>query len=150
MLVWISSPVRSKKPVLMNTTRSFAARIHSFKLTEVRRSSSIMPTLIVKRSRPRASSIRPNNSLVNATSSGPCILGFTMLMLLAVEFWYGLLPFKSCIAISEVIMPSMMPSGTSLPFSSMIAGLVIRCPTLRTNSMLRPFREISPPLTLVY
>ena len=33
MLVWISSPVRSRKPVLIKTIRSFAARIHSFKFT---------------------------------------------------------------------------------------------------------------------
>ena len=58
MLVWISSPVRSKKPVLMNTTRSFAARMHSFRLTVVRRSSSMMPILRVFRLSPRASSIR--------------------------------------------------------------------------------------------
>lgn len=42
--VWISSPVRSKKPVLMNTIRSLAWRMHSLRLTVVRRSSSIMPT----------------------------------------------------------------------------------------------------------
>ena len=41
--VWISSPVRSRKPVLMNTTRSLAARMHSLRLTVVRRSSSMMP-----------------------------------------------------------------------------------------------------------
>ena len=31
--VWISSPVRSRKPVLMKTTRSLAARMHSLRLT---------------------------------------------------------------------------------------------------------------------
>ena len=35
------------KPVLIKATRDFASRIHSFKLTVVRRSSSIMPILIV-------------------------------------------------------------------------------------------------------
>ena len=45
--VWISSPVRSRKPVLMNTTRSLAARMHSLRLTVVRRSSSMMPILMV-------------------------------------------------------------------------------------------------------
>ena len=34
-------------------------------------------TLAVKRGKPSASSTRPNSSHVNATSSGPCILGFT-------------------------------------------------------------------------
>ena len=28
--VWISSPVRSRKPVLMNTTRRLIARMHSY------------------------------------------------------------------------------------------------------------------------
>ena len=49
MLVWISSPVRSRKPVLMKMTRSFAGRMHSFRLTVVRRSSSMMPILRVLR-----------------------------------------------------------------------------------------------------
>jgi hypothetical protein len=39
----------------------------------------------------------------------------------------------SCSAISAVIGASMMPSGTSLPSRSRIAGLVIRWPTLRTS-----------------
>ena len=45
--VWISSPVRSRNPVLMNATRDFAARMHSFRLTVVRRSSSMMPSFTV-------------------------------------------------------------------------------------------------------
>jgi hypothetical protein len=45
--VWISSPVRSRKPVLMKATRCFAARMHSLRLTEVRRSSSMMPSFTV-------------------------------------------------------------------------------------------------------
>ena len=47
MLVWISSPVRSRKPVLMKMMRSRAARMHSLRLTVVRRSSSMMPILSV-------------------------------------------------------------------------------------------------------
>ena len=45
--VWISSPVRSRKPVLMKTTRCFAARMHSLRLTLVRRSSSMIPSFTV-------------------------------------------------------------------------------------------------------
>src|SRR3954466_7890950 len=45
--VWISSPVRSRKPVLMNTTRSAAARMAALRLVVVRRSSSMMPILRV-------------------------------------------------------------------------------------------------------
>ncbi|MNN35634.1 hypothetical protein D3C81_1494890 [compost metagenome] len=78
MEVWISSPVRSRKPVLMNTTRSLAALMQALRLTVVRRSSSMIPTFRVLRGRPSKSSMRPNSSLVNAASSGPCIFGFTI------------------------------------------------------------------------
>src|SRR5680860_933940 len=49
--------------------------MQAFKFTVVRRSSSIMPTFKVKRGKPKASSTRPKNSLVNATSSGPKMHG---------------------------------------------------------------------------
>ena len=45
--VWISSPVRSRKPVLMNTMRFEARWMQALRLTVVRRSSSMMPTLMV-------------------------------------------------------------------------------------------------------
>ena len=76
--VWISSPVRSRKPVLMNTTRSAAALMQARRFAEVRRSSSMMPTLMVASGSPSTSSTRLNSSQVKATSSGPCILGLTM------------------------------------------------------------------------
>ncbi len=76
--VWISSPVRSRKPVLMKTTRSFAARMHSLRLTVVRRSSSMMPIFSVFGAMPSAASTRLNSSTVKATSSGPCIFGLTI------------------------------------------------------------------------
>ena len=76
--VWISSPVRSRKPVLMNTTRSFAAAMQAARLALVRRSSSMMPIFSVALGKPRTCSTRPNNSAANATSSGPCIFGLTM------------------------------------------------------------------------
>jgi hypothetical protein len=52
MLVWISSPVRSRKPVLMKIDPARAARMHSLRLTVVRRSSSMMPILRVLRRAP--------------------------------------------------------------------------------------------------
>ena len=76
--VWISSPVRSRKPVLMKISRSRAARMHALRLSVVRRSSSITPSLSVFRGSSSTSSMRANSSTVKATSSGPCCLGLTM------------------------------------------------------------------------
>src|SRR6266849_4800284 len=45
--VWISSPVRSRKPVLMKQMRLEAFWIQALRLTVVRRSSSMMPTFMV-------------------------------------------------------------------------------------------------------
>jgi len=45
--VWISSPVRSRNPVLMNMSLDLTARMHSLRFTVVRRSSSMTPTLTV-------------------------------------------------------------------------------------------------------
>ena len=76
--VWISSPVRSRKPVLMKTIRSPAARMHALRFTVVRRSSSMMPIFrccAAGRACPRRAAKR---SLANATSSGPCIFGLTI------------------------------------------------------------------------
>ena len=52
--VWISSPVRSRNPVLMNAMRSRAACTHALRLAEVRRSSSMIPSLMVRAGRPRS------------------------------------------------------------------------------------------------
>src|SRR5215813_11615350 len=46
----------------MKTTRSAAARMHSFRLTLVRRSSSMMPTFRVSRGKAIMSSTRSNSS----------------------------------------------------------------------------------------
>jgi hypothetical protein len=78
MQVCISSPVRSRKPVLMKATRLAAAAMQALRLTLVRRSSSMMPSLTVLSFRPSSFSTRPNSSLAKATSAGPCILGLTM------------------------------------------------------------------------
>ena len=51
--------------------------MQALRFSVVRRSSSMIPTLIVSGGRPSSSSTRPNSSTVNATSSGPCIFGFT-------------------------------------------------------------------------
>ena len=61
----------------MNATRSRAASMQALRLSVVRRSSSMIPTLMVSRGRPSTCSTRANSSTVNATSSGPCIFGFT-------------------------------------------------------------------------
>ena len=78
MAVCISSPVRSRKPVLMKATRLPAASIQAFRLTEVRRSSSMMPSFTVESDRLSTFSTRLNSSQAKATSRGPCILGLTM------------------------------------------------------------------------
>ncbi|OQC02114.1 MAG: hypothetical protein BWX79_02839 [Alphaproteobacteria bacterium ADurb.Bin100] len=78
MAVCISSPVRSRKPVLIKATRLFAAAMQAFRLTLVRRSSSMMPSLTVLSGRPSTCSTRLNSSQAKATSAGPCILGLTM------------------------------------------------------------------------
>ena len=88
MLVCISSPVLSKNPVLINTILSLASYIHCFRLIVVLLSSSMIPIFNVFFSKPNASSIRPNNSTVAATSSGPCILGLTIYMLFVLLFEY--------------------------------------------------------------
>ncbi|MNT61053.1 hypothetical protein D3C72_1986690 [compost metagenome] len=126
MEVWISSPVRSRKPVLMNTTRSLAALMQALRLMVVRRSSSMMPTFRVLRGRPSTSSTRPKISVAKATSSGPCIFGLTMYIEPVRVFLRLVLPLRLCSAIRPVNRPSWMPSGTSLPAASRMAGLVIR------------------------
>ena len=54
------------------------AAMQALRLTLVRRSSSMMPSLTVCVGNPRICSTRPNNSSAKATSAGPCILGLTM------------------------------------------------------------------------
>ena len=76
--VCISSPVLSKNPVFMNTVLSLAALMHSFRLTVVRLSSSIIPILRVFLFNSSASSTSEKILQANLTSSGPCILGLTM------------------------------------------------------------------------
>ena len=51
--------------------------MQALRLSVVRRSSSMIPTLMVSGGRPSSSSTRPNSSTAKATSSGPCIFGFT-------------------------------------------------------------------------
>ena len=147
MALWISSPVRSRKPVLMNATRDAAAPMQALRLTLVRRSSSMMPIFRVWRWSCRRSSIRLNNCSAKATSAGPCIFGLTMYTLPARE-----LPrrCRSCTAIRLVMTPSRIPSGISSPWLSRIAGLVIRCPTLRINNNERPGSVSDEPSAPVY
>ncbi|MNJ54532.1 hypothetical protein D3C77_499760 [compost metagenome] len=140
MAVCISSPVRSRKPVLMNTTRDAALAMQALRLTLVRRSSSMMPIFRVLRGMPSRSSTWLKISAAKATSSGPCIFGLTMYTLPLRVFLRLVLPLRLCRAIRLVNRPSWMPSGISLPWASRIAGLVIRWPTLRMNSSERPGR----------
>ncbi len=133
----------------MKTTRSLARRIHSARFTVVRRSSSMMPTLRVLRGNSKRSSICENSSTARLTSSGPCILGFTIYMEPVREFFSSPVPLRSCSAQKVVNRPSRKPSGISLPAASTIAGLVMRWPTLRTKSRLRPGSVRVPPSGVV-
>ena len=137
MEVWISSPVRSRNPVLIKMTRSEAARIHSLRLTVVRRSSSMMPIFIVPGVMFSNCSVRSKSSTQNATSSGPCIFGLTTYIAPLRELRLAG-SLRSCRAISAVITASIMPSNTSFPSPSRIAGLVIKWPTFRTSMRARP------------
>ncbi|MDT4867267.1 hypothetical protein FQZ97_1021660 [compost metagenome] len=64
--------------MLMKATRLEAAAMQALRFTDVRRSSSMMPSLTVLSGRPSSFSTRPKSSAANATSAGPCILGLTM------------------------------------------------------------------------
>ena len=52
---------------------------------------------------------------------------------------------RSCSAIKAVTTESIIPSNTSLPLSSRIAGLVIKCPTFLTSINARPGNENEVP-----
>ena len=125
----------------MKATRLAAAAMQAFRFTEVRRSSSMMPSLTVLSGRPRSFSTRAKSSAAKATSAGPCILGLTMYteprreLRMAAPAGF----FRSCSAMVVVTTASMIPSGISRPSSPQrMAGLVMRWPTLRTNSSERP------------
>ena len=101
--------------------------MQALRLSVVRRSSSMMPTLMVSGGRPSTSSTRENRSIVNATSSGPCIFGFTTYIEPVREFRSSPRPLQ----VGEAAEPgqtraSRMPSGTSLPSLSSTASVVIR------------------------
>ena len=140
--VWISSPVRSRNPVLMNTTRSLAAAMQAARLALVRRSSSMIPIFSVACGRPRNCSTRVNISQAKAISSGPCILGFTIYTEPSRLLRRA---FRSCIAISAVTAASSMPSGISAPAPSSTASVNMWWPTLRISIRLRPGSTTSPP-----
>ena len=113
--VWISSPVRSRKPVLMKTTRSRAARMHALRLTVVRRSSSMMPILSVWRGRP-SSVLDAPEQLVGEGD----LVGAVHLRLDDVDRARAAVAqrsrghCRSCIATSAVTAASRMPSGISV------------------------------------
>ena len=128
--------------MFIKITLCLAISIHSFKFTVVLLSSSIIPSFTVFSGKLKILSTSENKSQVNFTSSGPCILGFTIYILFVFEFLYTPLPIMSCMAIHTVKKASIIPSGTSLPFRSLIAGLVIKCPTFLTNMRLLPGSSI--------
>mmetsp|Transcript_10634 Transcript_10634/g.30111 ORF Transcript_10634/g.30111 Transcript_10634/m.30111 type:complete len:239 (-) Transcript_10634:972-1688(-) len=134
-LVCISSPVLSRNPVLMKKILSFTARMHSFRFALVRRSSSIIPTLMHLWGRPASSSHLPNVRFTKSTSAGPCIFGFTMYMLpvLLLPWW----PRISWSAATDVNARSSRPSGTGFPFH-LHASLNIMIPTLRISRVAVP------------
>mmetsp|Transcript_31676 Transcript_31676/g.73237 ORF Transcript_31676/g.73237 Transcript_31676/m.73237 type:complete len:206 (-) Transcript_31676:705-1322(-) len=142
--VWISSPVRSRKPVLMKQTRSLACSMHAPRLAEVRLSSSIMPILRVCRGSPSSSSTRSKSATFMATSSGPCILGLTIKMLPWRELRRSTsVPLRSCRPAKEVMSASSTCSGIAAPDGRVTAS-VYRCiPTLRTSMSERRGISIS-------
>src|ERR1700738_1861583 len=144
--VWISSPVRSRKPVLMKTTRSAAARIAAFRLTVVRRSSSMIPILSVLRGNNNKSSTRAKSSSVNATSAGPCIFGLTLRDVLRVD------PDGVGIHVMSNVADQHQTAPGQRQFAA--GGLLVRAirvePTVHHPSRLieargqRPLRQLQP------
>ena len=134
----------------MNATLDFAERIHSFKFALVLLSSSIIPILTVFNGNPKIFSTLEKISSVNATSSGPCILGFTMYTEPFKEFRIPEDLDKSCIAIIIVHIASIKPSPTSLPELSNTLGLVIKWPTFLFNIKDLPFKIAFVPSVFIY
>ncbi len=103
--------------------------MQALRFAEVRRSSSMIPSLIVPRPSPSRSSTAANRSSVNLTSSGPCIFGFTAYIEPVRELVRSLRPWMSTRLQSAVMIASRMPSGTSSapsPAPTRIASVVIR------------------------
>ena len=107
----------------MKKTLFLRLLIHSFKFADVLLSSSIIPILHVYLGKFRTSSTLEKIKSVNAVSSGPCILGFTMYTDPVLELVLFLI---SCSAAAVVINASIIPSGISLPSFNKIDELVIR------------------------
>ena len=115
--VWISSPVRSRKPVLMNTTRSRTARMHSARLTVVLRSSSIIPIFrVLPGQAPGAPPLRRTVARKRHLI-GPVHLGFDDVDRARARVACGAGPARSCSPISEVTAASMNVSGIGPPSS---------------------------------
>ena len=150
MLVCISSPVLSKKPVLIKIILSLAFSMQDFRLIVVRLSSSIIPTFTVFFSRLNNCSTASNKSHVKATSSEPCIFGLTIYILLFLEFDNVFNLFRSYKAIHMVNIASKIPSKTSSPLSKITEGFCMRWPTFLTSKRLLPGREKEFPLVSKY
>ena len=111
--VWISSPVRSRKPVLMNTMRSAAARMQALRLTVVRRSSSMMPILRCVAGKPEHVLDGAEQLVGEGDLVGPVHLGLDDVDRAGAACCERALPLRSWIAISEVTAASRMLSGIS-------------------------------------
>ena len=133
----------------MKAMRDLASRIHSLRLTLVRRSSSIIPIFMLFGCIWRNFSISVKTSFANFTSSGPCIFGLTIYTEPAVEFLMPDWRLISCCAIKTVHTASINPSPISSPCSSRILGVVIKCPTFRTSSKDLPLSVNFDPLDVV-
>mmetsp|Transcript_14485 Transcript_14485/g.37517 ORF Transcript_14485/g.37517 Transcript_14485/m.37517 type:complete len:297 (-) Transcript_14485:944-1834(-) len=143
--VWISSPVRSRNPVLMKTSRWRAALTISGRLALALRSSSITPSLTVCSGSPTSASTRANSSSTSATSAGECILGLTTYTEPARELTRAPVRSRSCLAASTVTAASRKCSGVAAPSASRCAISVYMCsPTLRQSSTARPGTTTSP------
>ena len=134
----------------MKMIRSRLTRMHSLRLTVVRRSSSMMPIFSVFAGRPNARSTVANSSTDSATSSGPCCFGLTMYMLPLRLLRTEPSPFRSCSAASVVTTQSRNVSAIGWPAASVTASVSECAPTCRTSSKLRPGSLKALPFGAVY
>jgi hypothetical protein len=126
--VWISSPVRSRKPVLMKNTLRRAAWIAALRLAEVRRSSSMMPILMVSGGSSSIALDRAEHLAGEGDLVRPVHLGLDDID-------------SARARIAALVMHGAedgdggieQPSPIGLPSGSRTASVVIRWPTLRTS-----------------
>mmetsp|Transcript_20697 Transcript_20697/g.52748 ORF Transcript_20697/g.52748 Transcript_20697/m.52748 type:complete len:378 (+) Transcript_20697:701-1834(+) len=136
MAVRISSAVRSRKPVLMKTRRCRAACIALARLSDVRRSSSMIPIFRVCCGNSSTVSTASKRSTASCTSSGPCIFGLTMYTEPSALLHASPRPRRtltSCRAHAAVTIASIRCSGTGVPSAVVTASERTCMPTLRAR-----------------